>query len=191
MKSFGLVLLCIIILAAAGIATAQFTGLVHVNSLLSRLPLISTSQSQPAQASGGRPADAASYNSLLLANSKLKQQLAALQAQVAQANGGQPGSAAQNAGGITTQSIATEQPETYKDLAGYYADMKPAAAVAILGNLDPNMVAGILYEMNKDQAGQILAGMDPAQAAKVIKLIASLSNANPDQQSDQGMEATP
>ncbi len=38
------------------------------------------------------------------------------------------------------------------------------------------MAAAILHEMDQDQAGQILAAMDPAQAAKLLKLIADIDS---------------
>ncbi len=134
--------------------------------------------------------DAVAYNSLKQENSSLKQQVAMLQKEVALNQEGQPGTP------ITTQGIATlagvvQQQATFKDLAGYYGSMKPAEAVAILNNLDPQMTAGILHAMDKDQAGQILAAMDPAQAAKAVGLIAAISNAINNQADSLGTGATP
>lgn len=68
-----------------------------------------------------------------------------------------------------------EQKKIYRELADYYTNMKPTAAVAILKNQDSQMVAGILHEMEKEQAGEILSALDPAQAAKLIELIAEIS----------------
>ncbi len=65
-----------------------------------------------------------------------------------------------------------EQKDVYQELAEYYANMKPDAAVAILKNHTPQLVAGILHEMEKDQAGKILSRLDPEQAAELIELIA-------------------
>lgn len=65
-----------------------------------------------------------------------------------------------------------EQKEVHKELADYYANMKPDAAVAILNNHTSQLVAGILHEMEKDQAGEILSRLDPEQAAELIELIA-------------------
>lgn len=65
-----------------------------------------------------------------------------------------------------------EQKEVYKELAEYYANMKPDAAVAILNNHTSQLAAGILHEMEKDQAGEILSRLDTEQAAELIELIA-------------------
>jgi flagellar motility protein MotE (MotC chaperone) len=196
LKTGGIILLIVVILAAAGLGVASATGAVNLQAVISRLPLIgAASGGSPTHPPDGYPgADAATYNSLKLENGRLKQQVASLTQQLALMQGSQPGSAAGSANkksGIATQSLTTDQASTFKDLAGYYAGMKPAAAVAILSNLDPQMTAGILHEMDKEEAGQILAGMDPAQAAKVIKLIAGLGNTDGSQHGNQGTGATP
>ncbi|MGB9793137.1 MAG: MotE family protein, partial [Thermacetogeniaceae bacterium] len=73
-----------------------------------------------------------------------------------------------------TSPVNTEESaKLYRQLADYYSGMKPAAAVAILKNLDPQLVAEILKAMDREQAGQILAAMDPAKAARLIELIAT------------------
>ncbi|MGI6405913.1 MAG: MotE family protein [Syntrophaceticus sp.] len=72
----------------------------------------------------------------------------------------------------TTLALNSEgQREVYKELAEYYANMKPESAVAILNNHPSQLVAGILHEMEKDQAGEILSRLEPEQAAELIELI--------------------
>lgn len=66
-----------------------------------------------------------------------------------------------------------QQKEVYKELAEYYANMEPDVAVAILNTQASQLVAGILHEMEKDQAGEILSRLDPQQAAELIELIAA------------------
>lgn len=164
---------------------ASKTGLINLNNMLGKSPLAGAAASQNP---GG--ADAAAYNSLKQENSSLKQQVAMLQKEVSLNQGGLLNSPIATGAASTLVSVAQQQ-ATFKDLAGYYASMKPAAAVLILNNLDPQMVAGILHRMDKDQAGQILAAMDPAQAAKVIKLIADISNSSNNQVNNQGVGVAP
>ncbi|MGD0152374.1 MAG: hypothetical protein ABSC17_01225 [Thermacetogeniaceae bacterium] len=180
----GIILLCLL-LAGAGVAVASVAGLINIKDILGKMPLANSAASQNA---GGT--DAAAYNALKQENSSLKQQVAMLQKEVALSQGGQPGMSITTLG-ITTLAGVVQQQATFKDLAGYYGSMKPAEAVAILNNLDPQMTAGILHAMDKDQAGQILAAMDPAQAARAIGLIAAISNAINNQANNLGTGATP
>lgn len=183
-KSWGFILLCLVVLAGAGVAAASMAGWINVKDVLAKVPFIGSAAVPDAAG-----ADAA-YNALKQENNSLKQRVAMLQEQAVLSQGGQPNST-QKISGAAAQVTGAQQKSTYKDLAGYYAGMKPDSAVAILNNLDPQMVAGILHEMDKDQAGQIFAAMDPVQAAKVIKLIADLSNTGNNQSDNQGTVATP
>lgn len=63
--------------------------------------------------------------------------------------------------------------EVIEDLAKYYASMKPANAAAIFEEMtgDTEKVARILTCMKADQAGSILAAMNPTYAAKLTELI--------------------
>lgn len=62
--------------------------------------------------------------------------------------------------------------DSYKELGEYYSSMKPAAAAAILGELELPMVAAILQGMDPEEAGQILAVMDPERAARLTEVMA-------------------
>lgn len=73
--------------------------------------------------------------------------------------------------------VATEENqrrENYRELAAYYAEMKPEAAVAIFNNLEQDAAAIILQAMPRDQAGKIFGAMDPKQAAELLKIMANL-----------------
>lgn len=63
--------------------------------------------------------------------------------------------------------------EVIVELSKYYAAMKPAKAAAIFEEMtgDTEKVARILTCMKPDQAGEILAAMNPTYAAKLTELI--------------------
>jgi flagellar motility protein MotE (MotC chaperone) len=62
---------------------------------------------------------------------------------------------------------SSEEDVDYQQLADYYAEMKPAAVVAIMDNLDDETVLGILKEMEFDQVAKILTAMQPDRAARL------------------------
>lgn len=67
----------------------------------------------------------------------------------------------------------TKGPETaFKQLAKYYAEMKPKEAVAIIDKLDDDTVIGILINLESDQTAKILATMDPKRAARLVNKLA-------------------
>lgn len=187
-----MILLVCIILAIAGVVAASVTGLIDYRAMLSRIPLVS--KIVALQTAGST---AESYDSLTQENATLKKQVQALTMEVdvlsegsqsnnnmaVNSNGGD-GAAASGQTPVFNQL----QQQVHKDLAYYYANMKPDSAVAILGNQDPQMVSEILYEMNKDQASPILAAMDPAQAAKLLKLMAGIDSGVKNQEPGSGSE---
>jgi flagellar motility protein MotE (MotC chaperone) len=68
---------------------------------------------------------------------------------------------------------ATTGPETaFKQLAKYYAEMKPKEAVAIMDMLDDDTVIGILINLESDQTAKILATMEPKRAARLVNKLA-------------------
>lgn len=67
-----------------------------------------------------------------------------------------------------TQKDKTSKASGYKQLANYYANMKPAEAVKIMNNLDDETIIGILINLENEQAGKILAAMDPKRAAIIV-----------------------
>ncbi len=106
-------------------------------------------------------------------NEELKAKVAELQQALSMKANDSEKAAEKNSDPPKTDPV--EQKKIYRELADYYTNMKPTAAVAILKNQDSQMVAGILHEMEKEQAGEILSALDPAQAAKLIELIAEIS----------------
>ncbi len=169
-----IILLCLILLAVAGIFITSKLGLVNYQKMLSTIPLVDDIMTQPSAGSM-----AAEDAALKQENESLKMQVQTLQEEVAQ-------SQVSSTGAVTSTSSPNPgtgnpvddqaQQEVYKNLADYYANMQPESAVAILDNQDPQVAAAILHEMDQDQAGQILAAMDPAQAAKLLKLIADIDS---------------
>lgn len=70
-----------------------------------------------------------------------------------------------------TKDKAAAQSSTessFKQLARYYAEMKPKEAVAIMDKLDDETVIGILINLENDQTAKILATMDPKRAARLV-----------------------
>lgn len=61
---------------------------------------------------------------------------------------------------------------SYKQLAKYYAEMKPKEAVAIMDKLDDDTVIGILINLENEQTAKILATMDPKRAARLVNKLA-------------------
>lgn len=127
-------------------------------------------------------------------NEGLKQQNDNLKKQVAQAQKAQQDwtakrvaleqqIASQKAGQAATQTSAqgttqgtTQQPSTpedkFKQLAKYYAEMKPKDAVNTMNLLPDNIVLGILTKLDSDQTAKILAAMDPKKAATLVAQMA-------------------
>ncbi|HHV35320.1 MAG TPA: hypothetical protein GXX59_07035 [Syntrophomonadaceae bacterium] len=60
----------------------------------------------------------------------------------------------------------------YRELGNYYAGMKAPTAAAILGKMAPGVVAEILMGMDKEEAGEILAALEPEMAVQVTEMIA-------------------
>lgn len=57
---------------------------------------------------------------------------------------------------------------SYRKLAGYYAEMKPQAAVNIMNNLSDEVIIGILQYLEDDQVAKILSAMKPERAAELV-----------------------
>lgn len=57
---------------------------------------------------------------------------------------------------------------SYRKLAGYYAEMKPQAAVNIMNNLSDEVIIGILQYLEDDQVAKILSAMTPERAAELV-----------------------
>lgn len=68
---------------------------------------------------------------------------------------------------LMSSEQSLEENLDYQQLADYYAEMKPAAVVAIMDNLDDETVLGILKEMEFDQVAKILTAMQPDRAARL------------------------
>lgn len=68
---------------------------------------------------------------------------------------------------LMSSEQSAEETVDYQQLADYYAEMKPAAVVAIMDNLDDETVLGILKEMEFDQVAKILTAMQPDRAARL------------------------
>lgn len=56
-------------------------------------------------------------------------------------------------------------------LVGFYTNMKPVQAAAVLGKLDSAKAAAILQRLDTRSAGPILAAMDPSAALAVTEVI--------------------
>ena len=58
-----------------------------------------------------------------------------------------------------------------EELAAYYQEMKPEAAVRIMDNLDDDIVVTILSLLEKKHTAKIIALMDPYRAALITQLL--------------------
>lgn len=68
----------------------------------------------------------------------------------------------------TAADSTSTKTDSFKQIAKYYAEMKPQDAVAILKNLDDDTVIGILVNLDSDQTAKILTAMDAKKAAQLI-----------------------
>ena len=66
--------------------------------------------------------------------------------------------------------------EDIKHLSQMYAAMKPDAAAQIFNQMDPGFAGGFLRLMQTDQAGLILANMDPSKAYSVSVELATMND---------------
>jgi len=62
-----------------------------------------------------------------------------------------------------------EEKKRISKLARLYAQMKPKDAVAILDDLNDDVIIEILQKMDESQSAQILAGFDPAKSARLTQ----------------------
>lgn len=69
--------------------------------------------------------------------------------------------------------VEQEESKEIQDYAQAYSEMKPASAAGIFEDMTDNLelVAKILWEMEPDKRGAVLAAMDPEVAAKLTKLM--------------------
>ncbi|HEX3031765.1 MAG TPA: hypothetical protein VHS59_05915 [Bacillota bacterium] len=72
----------------------------------------------------------------------------------------------------TPEEPTVTQEDKYKQLAKYYAEMKPKEAVAIMDLLSDEVVLGILTQLESDQTAKILAAMEPKRAAGLVDNLA-------------------
>lgn len=163
------VIACVIIILIGGLFAAVTTGWLDPKDVIKKVPVISK-LGKVGEIKKQAVGDAAELAALRKENKELKMQVAELTRELNQKK-------AQKTVSVASQQASTvnaeENTKLYRQLADYYSGMKPAAAVAILKNLDPKLVAEILKAMDREQAGQILAAMDPADAARLIELIAT------------------
>lgn len=62
--------------------------------------------------------------------------------------------------------------QSYKDLARYYAEIRPENVVEIFNqNFAQEDIVGILREMNTDEVARILSAMEPRKAAEITNLM--------------------
>jgi flagellar motility protein MotE (MotC chaperone) len=181
-KSPKFIIILLLLLIIGGIAGASALGLLNIKGMLSKVPLL---KDTVLSSSTGKSTNQPSYEDLKKENDNLKKQVAELKKEATvnlsdQLNGsGATNSTSTNTAAVSAAAAAAtaQQKKTYRNLADYYAGMKPETAVAILKNQDPVEVAGILHEMDKDTAGAILSAMDPLQAAKMIDLVGGIDSA--------------
>ena len=131
--------------------------------MLSKIPYVNKFVAQPTTDIATE-----SYDDLKQENDSLKKQVQSLTWRTRLSKGAQSnnGTSGTGTGGVPEGSDGTAgnpvfdqaQQQVYKNLANYYANMQPASALAILDKQDPQTVAEILYEMDKNQASQILTG---------------------------------
>jgi hypothetical protein len=69
-----------------------------------------------------------------------------------------------------------EEKKRISKLARLYGQMKPKDAVAILDDLNDDVIIEILQKMDESQSAQILAGFDPAKSARLTQ---SMYNGKP------------
>ena len=73
-------------------------------------------------------------------------------------------------------SMKNTSDDDIKHLSQMYAAMKPDAAAQIFNQMDPGFAGGFLRLMQSDQAGLILANMEPAKAYSVSVQLATMND---------------
>lgn len=178
------VLLVISILAvlAGTVYALDWLGVFKVQKLLTKIPggtkLTGLVNKEPAAPKTGKTPDPDSR--LQEENRQLKAQIANLQKQLAalksekesmvrkQSELEQKLLSQADTGGKAAGQNDTGPESSFKQLAKYYAEMKPKQAVAIMDKLDDETVIGILINLENDQTAKILATMDPKRAARLV-----------------------
>lgn len=184
MRKFIKIILPIILIGFTIYALDWF-AVINVKNVLHNVPvlgkIISTSKNETKEVSSTASNKTSATSDkeikrLKTENLKLKNQVKDLQKQrveLTKTNNdlkAQQGEQQQQQSDQSTQTQQTEKQKTgFKVLATYYADMKPANAVAIMNNLDDDTIIGILSNMDPDQSGKILAAMDPKRAAMIVQ----------------------
>jgi len=167
-----------LVLIAGIVYALDWFAVIDVNGMARKIPVVGKliPESKSAVKPASKTASQAQENPLEKENKQLKEQVGKLNNEVKKLN-------------ENNNSLKNKQEEYkniiknledakkenaanaagYKELAAYYADMKPAAAVQIMDNLDDDTVIGILLNLEDEQAGKILAAMDPKRAAQIVR----------------------
>lgn len=170
----GAVLLMLLLALAITAWAGAKTGWFDLRQQLSQLPGIS--RLLPAAAPA--PGEAVAANARLeRENLRLAQEIKALQEQLQQELAEKQAQreylealeqkVALLEGTPRQQQSAGGSQVDYKQLAAYYAEMKPESAKAIMEHLEDEMVLGILRQMENEQAAKILAALPAERAARL------------------------
>lgn len=154
--------ICLLVILLGGIAAASTTGWIDLKGLIAQvLP-----EQQEKGGQGGGKAE-----SLAEENKRLKERLKYLEQQL-QKERELRMSLEERINSTKTGSEQEAKTTGYRALGEYYSGMKPTVAAAILGRLDLAMVAEILRGMDEEDAGKILAAMEPERAAQLTEVMA-------------------
>ena len=172
-KIIVLIILANIIITGAGALAAHHTGYINLNPLLSKIPLLNSFVT-PTPEVPENPAITLleednkqlkktnkelsnTITTLEGEKNQLLQEIAEIQAKLEEIAAAQ-----------TTHEVATHNVEEF---AAYYHEMKPEAAAKIMDSLADETMMTVLTLLEKEQAGKIIALMDPQRAAFITQLL--------------------
>ena len=165
-KTIVFVLFLILIVLGAGIFAAQQTGYLNVNNTLAPIAGAETLDSVDLVS----PIETEN-NNLRKEKKDLEYQLNVLQGEktrlLEQVTNLQTELTKLRADFLEQEIIALN----VEELATYYQEMKPEAAVKIMDNLDDETIMLILPLLEKKQTAKIIALMDPLRAALITQLL--------------------
>jgi len=171
---FTLIVLCLSAALLGGFWAASAIGIIDINSLLGQLPVVGAHFSPPGQGQPKIPAVSPIEEEnikLRAAKADLEKRLADLEKEKAELL-----SQIEETRQVAAELLAyKEQKEKARlkveEMALYYKEMKPEAAVKVMNNLDDETVAAILPLLEKEQAAKIMSLMDPQRAAYITQLL--------------------
>ncbi|MCR4440973.1 MAG: hypothetical protein QHH10_01835 [Peptococcaceae bacterium] len=171
---FTLIILCLVASFLGGLWAASAMGIIDLTGMLGQLPVVGGYFVKPEQAQPKVPAVSPIEEEniqLRVAKVELEKKILDLEKEKATLLS-QVEEIQQELAALREYKEQKERARLKaEEMAMYYKEMKPEAAVKVMNNLDDSTVVAILPLLEKEQAAKILSLMEPQRAAFITQLL--------------------